>query len=517
VYKYIQKNQVIRDLVDYQIMFVGDDGQLLKKWESKNKKEKPTIFSLFQGEGWQADAFTRWEVEIPGDLCSKTWEDLTLRGSWINYYTETKKDKTLCYVTGEKLLKTDKQPKKIRGDGDGAKLISSNDTDGFTFLGRFTSAEQACGIGFEITQKAHNALRWLISRQGKIFYVKGESGKTNPGLTIVAWATSGAKIPDPFADTLGLFDDEDMRSEITGAGSTAQHLANNLTRLMAGYNAKIGSTDGIVVMGMDSATPGRMSITFCRELTGSEFLARVQGWHESCAWWQDYGKDKETKESIRFIGAPAPSDIAGAAYGRRIDDKLRKATVGRILPCIIDGAQLPSDIVESAVRHVCNRITMEHWEWEKSLGITCGIYKKYHIDKKERRYNMALEHDRRTRDYLFGRLLAAADGLESLSLYLANDKRDTNAARMMQRFADRPSSTWKTIELSLTPHKARLGARAGKYLKVIDEVMDAFNSDDFISDKPLSGEFLLGYHCQRKDLWPKDQATDEVLDEQEDN
>ena len=130
---------------------------------------------------------------------------------------------------------------------------------------------------------------------------------------------------------------------------------------------------------------------------------------------------------------------------------------------------------------------------------------------------MALETDRRTREYLFGRLLAAADGLEGFALSLAKEKRETNAARLMQRFADRPCSAWKTIELSLAPHKARLGARAGKYLKIIDEVMDAFNTEDFISDKPLGGEFLLGYHCQRKDLWPKEQATDELLDEQEDN
>jgi len=27
--------------------------------------------------------------------------------------------------------------------------------------------------------------------------------------------------------------------------------------------------------------------------------------------------------------------------------------------------------------------------------------------------------------------------------------------------------------------------------------------EEFTIDKPLSGEFLLGYHCQREDLKPK--------------
>jgi hypothetical protein len=33
--------------------------------------------------------------------------------------------------------------------------------------------------------------------------------------------------------------------------------------------------------------------------------------------------------------------------------------------------------------------------------------------------------------------------------------------------------------------------------------MISFNTEDFISDKRLSGEFLLGYHCQRANLWEK--------------
>jgi CRISPR-associated protein Csd1 len=127
---------------------------------------------------------------------------------------------------------------------------------------------------------------------------------------------------------------------------------------------------------------------------------------------------------------------------------------------------------------------------------------------------MALETDRRTRDYLFGRLLAAADLLEALALFLAKEKRETGAVRLMQRFADHPSSTWKTIELSLAPYRARLGARAGKYQKVIDDVMCAFETEEFVSDKPLTGEFLIGYHCQRSKLWSSDKDIPEPVDEE---
>jgi CRISPR-associated protein Csd1 len=517
VLRYVRKKRLISDLIAAHVLHVGDDRMLLKQWKGEAIKT-PEIFSVLPGrinkkgeiENWQAEAFIRWLVEIPGDPQAALWTDRAIWQSWSNHYLSKKRKSDICYVRGKNIPVADQHPAKIRNDADKAKLISSNDNTNFTFRGRFSKAEQACNVGFEVTQEAHSALRWLINRQGTVFYVRGDNGMTRPSLAIVAWATSGARIPDPIADTLGLFDDEEARSQITSTTSTAQNLANNLSKLVAGYKAKLGPTEGIVIMGMDSATPGRMAITFYRELTGSDFLARVLNWHESCAWWQDFGKNKYTQKPLRFIGAPSPKDIALAAHGRRMDDKLRKATVERILPCIIDGSQFPLDIVQSAVSNTCNRIGSENWEWEKVLGITCSIYKHYH---KERRYGMALETGRHTRDYLFGRLLAVADGLEGYALFVAKDKRETSAARLMQRFADHPCSTWRTIELSLVPYKARLGARAVKYLKVIDEVICAFNTEDFINDKPLTGEFLLGYHCQRKDLWPSGEAAEQTNEE----
>lgn len=120
---------------------------------------------------------------------------------------------------------------------------------------------------------------------------------------------------------------------------------------------------------------------------------------------------------------------------------------------------------------------------------------------------MALEQDRTTRDYLYGRLLAIAEHIEGRALHLAGEKRDTNAAKLMQRFADRPYSTWRTIELSLGPYKTRLRAKRSSFLsemeKQLDEVNGKFQTHDFLDDRKLSGEFLLGYHCQRQTLWAK--------------
>jgi len=508
ILKYIERGDVIKDLVDYQILFIGNDKKLLKMWKENDKKNAPDIFKVLPGkenkksgeiENWQADAFVRWIVETPNEPQTATWTDSSLFQSWMNYYTSIKEKRHLCYVTGTVIPGADQHPAKLRNDGDKAKLISSNDISGFTFRGRFLTAEQACGVGFEVTQKAHNALRWLISRQG---YRRGDQA-------IVAWSTSGEEIPDPLADPFSMLGFDEMQSDSEVTISTAQELALKLKKKIAGYSADLGDTTRIVVMGLDSATPGRMAISFYRELTGSDFLKRIEDWHNTCCWIHYYRQKeivdnrtgKKKKVRFRFVGAPAPGDISEAVYGSRVDDKLRKATIERILPCIIDGQRIPRDLVESAVRRASNRIGIEEWEWNKTLSIACALYRKY-FEKEN--FDMVLDENRKTRDYLYGRLLALAESLEQWALYKAGEIRQTTAARLMQRFADHPYTTWRTIELALGPYKARLGNKSLKKQRLISEVTAMFKPDDFISDKKLTGEFLLGYHCQREALWNRE-------------
>lgn len=511
VLQYIEKNNIIDDLIKEKILYVDDSNILLNQWNG-DKKNTPEIFLLLPGKfdekkgewiNWQAEAFVRWRVEIPHVQETAVWKDKSLIDCWIDYYSKTKCEKSLCYVMGEKIPSADQHPAKIRNDGDKAKLISSNDISGYTFRGRFLNSSQACDVGFEVTQKAHNALRWLIARQG---YRKADQA-------IVAWAISGNDIPNMMADTLSLTGEDDLPEDEPSLIYTAQDFGIKLKKKISGYKQKLNDPKGIVVLGLDSVTPGRMAITFYRELTNSDFLSRIENWHTSCAWFHYYRtkeiiENKTGKKKIvqfRFDGAPAPDDIALAAHGHyeneifKVDDKLRKSIVERLLPCIIDGQKIPRDLVLSATRKASNRIGFKKdSDWSKTLSIACALYRKYH-EKED--YKMALEENRTKRDYLYGRLLALADSLEQWALYKSGDKRQTSAARLMQRFADHPYSTWRTVELSLVPYKARLGGISTNRQRLIDKVKNMFETvEDFQNDKPLSGEFLLAYSCQKEAL-----------------
>jgi len=534
VCSYVEKGTVIRDLLDHKIVFAGPDNVLLTQWNSDNG-EAPALFKVLpkeKGKLDQGSALVCWTVESGSDANADTWKDPSIQASWIAYDTADGGNTGLCYITGHEQTLATNHPAKVRHSGDKAKLISSNDTSGFTYKGRFLEDMQASAIGFDVSQKAHNALRWLISRQG---YRNGDQA-------YVSWAVSGKAIPEPLQDTWSMLDHDgeydldevDEQAELEPAPSQdhsldlGQSFALKLKKRLAGYAAKLSPSEQIIIMGIDSATPGRMGIIYYRELFSHDFLNRLETWHSGFAWPQRHivevadstGKKPKTKV-IWPVSSPVPMAIAKAAYGENVTDTLKKKVIERLVPCIIDSQPLPRDLLQSCVRSATNRNSYAgdmQWLWEKNLGIACALYRGYyhrHPDSTQQRdYAMALEENYHSRDYLYGRLLAIAERIEEVALNLSGENRSTTAARLMQRFADRPYATWRNIELALQPYMQRLRvSRAGflaNRLKEIDTIISLFEPAEFTSKNPLSGEFLLGYHCQRQKFRTKSETSDDT-------
>ena len=159
VLAYLEQGCLIADLIRYRVLPADGAGRLLQKW-SGPKEETPSIFQAVTG-GDPFEAFVRFRVE---GVCLS--EDRAVWDSYTRYYLSTLKTVDVCYVQGKRVPVSLLNPYKIRHAGDRAKLISSNDSVNFTFRGRFDKPEEALSIGYETTQKAHSALRWLIGRQG---------------------------------------------------------------------------------------------------------------------------------------------------------------------------------------------------------------------------------------------------------------------------------------------------------------------------------------------------------------
>ena len=546
VLEYLTTHDLIEDLVKSNILILNEDGILATPKNASEYSE--SIFAILnKKDGYdtydQGSAFVVWEV-IDSDLTTvdviETWKDNNLFIAWQNYYASLDSKDGFCHITGKNTALASKHPKGILRSSNNAKLISANDMDGFTFRGRFTDDKnsikngyQAVNISAEVTEKAHSALAWLLTSQGH-----EESGQA-----MVAWAIDGSKIPQPYKpivpqamieDAWSDFDSEefadiDDSDEIEEQSSKLHHhkdigsqFAHNLKKTMQGYRQKLTDNDQISVISLDSATPGRMAVTYYYEAMPDDYLTAIADWYDNFAWYAFYF-DKETNQKRMTIQAPTPYQIAVSAYGSRVSDAVKKQVVSQVLPVIVEGhyRQIPKTLMDLCVKHACNPLGLENWEWEQNLSVACSLYRGYYNrlkNDKKRSYTVALQENYTSRDYLYGRLLAIAEDIESLALYVAGENRVTTAQRYMQQFANRPFSTWRNIELSLDPYMKRLKNNRPDYLfnkqNLLNDVMSKFDINDFNNNTPLSGEFLLGYHCQKMAFYLAKQIkkTDEKTD-----
>lgn len=499
VLKYLEQGHLIRDLVSQGILFVDANHRLPTKY--KGDKEPAIIRTLTGGD--QTESFVRFRV----GNCN-LHEDSTVRDSYYRYYADSLQSRGVCLVTGQDTSISTLSPYKIRNPGDRAKLISANDSANYTYRGRFLKPLQAMSVSYRVTQEAHSALRWLISRQGTqcgdlTFLVWGTRNEALPALGEdtfdIAQNTEGMTVQDDL-DDLGEFDSE-MESV-----STMEIIARQFNAAIHGYSKRLTDSSQVAVIGLDSATPGRMSIRYYQELSGSRLLNNIVDWHQTTAWLMEYRKVEVAKQSgkrtmsrlVTFYGAPSPVDIAKAAYGDNVDQKLKQQTMERLVPCIVDRKSIPRDLVLSTVQRATRAVTLEPWDARRTRGIACALLCGYYNRTKGMNYSMALDSNNSDRSYLYGRILACAEQVERYALNIGgDDKRTTNAERMQVVFTQRPGRTTRILQQKLQPYLNRIQTQNGSRRRydLMLELIDRLGAAGY-TDKPLGDLYLLGYSSQ---------------------
>lgn len=501
VLRFLEKGCLVASLVKKHILFLDENGKMPTKWTG-NKDEKPKILETLASAD-QTESFVRFRVGGI-DLA----QDEAVRESFIHYYEMKQQRVDYCTVQGKQMAVSTLSPYKIRNPGDRAKLISSNDSTNYTYRGRFVTAEQALSIGYETTQKAHSALRWLISKQGC----------SNGDQTVVVWGTKGEPIPDITTDSMDLGDDFAAAFAQLGQPqlppATESEYAERFNKAIQGYGKALDEKANTVVMILDSATQGRLSIRYYRELAGSELMKNITDWHRNFAWQLNYRSAPESAEPgqkpkwkrVSFWGAPSPADIAKAAYGEKADKKIIQQTVERLVPCITEGKYLPRDLMLSAVHRATAGIGLEPWEYQKTCGIACALICGYYHRNKKEDFVMTdgkyVDETIDDRSYLFGRILACAEQIERRVQSQTGETRPTNAERLRLVFVQRPAKTTALLQQKLTPYLNRMranGVSRDKRYSTLQELVGRLGAEKY-TNKPLNELYLLGYACQMMDF-----------------
>ncbi|RSK29650.1 type I-C CRISPR-associated protein Cas8c/Csd1 [Bhargavaea beijingensis] len=510
IFAYLAKGKLIRDLVMANILPANAEGKIFDQWKADSGNEKPDIYKVVNSGA--LSAFIRFDVvhDHPDDPV--VWEDLHLFQAFIDYVDSKKTSKTgVCYVTGQNTTLTAQHGSRIRNAGDMSKLISANDKVGFTYRGRFKEPVEAVQIGYEVSQKAHHALRWLIQRQGTYmdsrYFVA--FGKKKPEVVDMFASTSDLvrQGVSTGADILAIFN-----KETSGQVQTEELVAEELNKALQGktHDLTDDKLDNIVVMALDAATPGRLAIVYYQQLEAALYYEAIRKWHQTCKWIQTY-QDPDTKKIITNIGTPSTYRIAGAVYGSKADSRVKKELYTRLLPCIVEGKPLPRDIVRSIYSRVINPFSFQDpmESWAATLNIACALINKQYESEG---YTVAVQEENDSRDYLFGRLLGIAEVMERNALKERGENRATNATRYFNAFSQHPARTWMTIRKQLNPYFERASSSVGYYAMLVQKIEDRLKIEQ-MTNEPLGPVFLLGYSSQVQEMYTKKGEKEHVSTE----
>lgn len=459
ILEYVRSGTVLTDLLSGGLVKLDDKG--------KPENEKLLV---------------RWRVL--GEGTDECWKDRSLFDAFTSYYAAKQKDAlALCMVTGNETAIAGQHPKGIIPINGNAKLISANDSSGFTYRGRFAEEWQAAAVGYEASQKAHNALRWLAGEQGVIF----------GGRTFLCWNPQGKPVTPP----TGRF------AAFAKPVFTPSDYRETLKKTLEGMRSKLQPADGVIIAAFDAATTGRLALTYYNELLESDFLQRLHDWDASCCW-----------KDWRFgIQSPPLWQIVNCAFGTqqtekgtakmKTDDRVMRQQMQRLISCRVDRAAMGPDIVKALVGRASHPLAYEGTVRENILFTACAVIRKYRYDRFKEEWEMALEPEKLDRSYQFGRLLAVMEKVER-DTYDSSEGREPNAIRQQSVYCQRPMYTANNLEKQLERAyfpRLRPGSRIW-YKNLIGQIMDRisqFPQDEW--NKPLEDSYLMGYYLQRTALY----------------
>lgn len=473
IYKYVTKNTIVYDCFQSGIVKLTDD-----LFFEKAKKVSSQPYEK---------AVVRFKIKNENGTSEGTWEDKSLINNYIKYYlNRPNQTKGLCYVSAEKQPMALIHPKGILSAAYGAKLVSANDTSGFTYRGRFETSEQVLGLGYESSQKIHSALAWIAKKYGT--YI-GSSDKR----MLMVWNPNGKNVPNIYNLKI---DETDERQE----NITEENYRKKLWKTLNGFREKFDESDDIVIMGLEAATTGRLSITYYKELTAHEFFQNLTDWQYNFRW--HFLRFDDKKNPYYNIECPNFYNIVKCALGREkgnildIDDKLLKEHVQILTKCMLEKQTLPYYIVANLFSRASTPLAYSDNNRDYILSVACAAISKYYNDHGVAHY-LYLNTQERDRSYLYGRLLAIYEEIENVGK--VNESNITNVLRLQSMYVNRPLYVLSILDQKAQTYLARCKPVTRKFFKKsIGELIDKLYYQNEKLECSLKETYLLGYFLQKQ-------------------
>lgn len=510
VSKYIDKDELLKDL----------EGAGLIELDERGCPKKDVVI------GWTL---------MTKDEEYRCWDDKELMMLWQHYVLSTfsESDKITCMLTGEPDYYWNIHAKGVvPGCDTNAKLISQDYTDN-RFKSRFLCAENKDGhedllLGYISSQKAHNALKWMLSNYAVT--------KKSVGMhrDILCWSPTHVEMISPLDSIIKRSDlkssEEDEETEVTDdIVSYKKLLKDTLLGYIKDDDKPLDDDAEVIVASFDGMTPGRVAVTYYNEMTVSDYFWKILKWDEECCYYHNkYGIVSPPIQSfVRYAFGRPTTNKSGQPVMDIGSDTLTRLTQ-TLLSSKLEGKIFPEGLKNTLVSRVSKPAAYDHKLWNKMVQLAVSAIRKSRLDRGLEDYGMKLDTERMDRDYLVGRLMAILEKVEN-DIYKDKDyERTTNIERL-----------WGSIEISPMMHLKRViskqktayypklkpGVRV-YYEKMIEEIFaKLMEFPENTINNPLKETYLLGYYAQKNALYekrikdtdgtdPESEDTDETANEQ---
>lgn len=431
------------------------------------------------------------------------WCDKGLMASWHEYYMDYLKRSgrrfDLCMATGTYGYVAEYHPKGVVSFSGNGKLISSKSegNNRWTWRGRFTDEYQACTIGYEASQKAHNALAWLVTNHG-----------IRDGLdsaVMLAWSSQGYELP-----RLTGF----LSRKNDSPGRSFQSYRTLLREAVLGYKANVPKDADVVVMGIEAVSDGCLAITHYSEMDAFLYFDRFAEWEEYCCC---NGFSPALGQFVQY----GYGSLQNGKYVCK--DKVYYRFLEELVFCRLNGLPFPTGLKENLVYHATKQCCCTNERdvdkngskgsspREKLLRVACSAVRKHRYDIYKEEWEMKLDVTCVDRSYLYGRLLAVFEQIERHALEVKAKtasgnsskkykERETYAVMNQANYAMTPLTVLRQLHMHALPYFNDLKPGSRNYYRnLLDDIIGMMEHGEDIDD-PLEDVYLLGYYEQRKAL-----------------
>ncbi|HHU53803.1 MAG TPA: hypothetical protein GXZ43_07010 [Clostridiaceae bacterium] len=511
---------VLKKLVkdQYRVLFPNEttvEIELQPKTENTRvRKKKINLSDIFITFGKQFSDAKKRDIDITTNKILHQ-----AHTCYIQKTQEKQKDMfDICDVSGKKMYCEN----LYRGLFGRKKIVSESYPE--THIGRFYDSSEVVHLGATTSEKIHLIIKFFLENQDNREYLNNNDKKDNT-IAIMWFAEDllnkrNFTLSDPTMEEPKPWDIPSDDSEENQLTSLADERARDWKKILRGEKSLSDSDkeDFFYLMMINNFSKGRIAIQSTRTIPIMIFLKNLQHWQKTCSWEI---RDSRTKEYVERT--PRPWDIIRFVYGiekddGRVDclkDELKSSAFKRLLPSVIDGANLPKDMARQIFSNYKNRIGFRK-NWIYLQYMSCALLNKVRQDQgKEKRLTM-LGKDKQTRDYLYGRLLAIYEKIEMDAMRSKDEKgedksnslRITNVEKVWSAFFQTPERMLETLHMKIRPYLDKLKSnQAGLYSyynRLIGEIQTEIrDAETYLANKnkALNEDAVFGYYAQNRDLY----------------